>query len=96
MRTLKIHTLPSVKEAPWLDKDYILFHANFQIFCNCVEEENLFDQWLCEEYSETMNILKNLYNWWQENKNKEDFDSLEDEAQEKLELLIKNRRYLWT
>lgn len=94
MRTLKVHTLPSVKEAPWLERDFILFHSCFQILSDCIEKENLFDQW---QYTEEVQIdLRSIYYWWQENKNKEDFDSLEDEAQEKLELLIKNRRYLWT
>lgn len=96
MRTLKIHTLPSVKEAPWLDRDFILFHSCFQILSDFVEQEEGLDAWTHGDYKKTNRILKSLYFWWQENKNKEDFDSLEDEAQEKLELLIKYRRYLWT
>ena len=40
MRTLKITTLPSVKEQPWCDRDYIMFHACFQLLTDWVEQED--------------------------------------------------------
>jgi hypothetical protein len=93
MRTLKIHSLKSVKEQPWYDRDYILFHSCFQIFEDFVEKENGIEQW-CE--NEVVPVLKELYDWWQKVKDDEDFDCVTEEAQEKLEKLVKYSRYLWT
>ena len=39
MRTLKINTLPSVKEQSWCDRDTIMLHACFQILVDWVEKE---------------------------------------------------------
>lgn len=95
MRILKINSLPSIKESYWIDKDFIMFHACFQLFEDCVEQEKLFDSWQYE--SEVQLELRDLYyGWWKEVKENEDFDASSDEAQEKLELLIRHRRYLWT
>ena len=95
MRILKINSLPSVKESSWLDRDYIMFYACFQLFEDCVEKENLFDHWRYEP--EVQLELRDLYyGWWKVIKNKEDFNEVSDGAQEKLELLIRLRRYLWT
>lgn len=89
MRILKINSLPSVKEAPWQDRDYILFHASFQVLVDFVEKEDGLNVWGNSEAVD----LKGLYDWW---KNIEpEYDLVCDEAQEKLELLIKNRRLLW-
>ena len=88
MRVLKINTLKSVKEQPWIDRDYILFHACFQIFEDFVEKEDGIEQWW---ENPAVPILQELYNWWQ----KEKFNCESDEAQEKLELLIKHRRLLY-
>lgn len=91
MRILKINSLPSVKEAPWQDRDYILFNACFQILVDFVEKEDGLKMW-CD--NEAVPTLEGLYSWW---KNIEpEYDLVCDEAQEKLELLIKNRRLLWT
>lgn len=90
MRILKINSLPSVKEAPWQDRDYILFHACFQILVDFVEKEDGLKLW-CD--NKAVPTLRGLYDWW---KNIEpEYDLVCDEAQEKLELLIKNRRLLW-
>jgi hypothetical protein len=90
MRILKINSLPSVKEAPWQDRDYIMVHASFQILVDFVEKEDGLNVWGNSEAVD----LKGLYDWW---KNIEpEYDLVCDEAQEKLELLIKNRRLLWT
>ena len=93
MRTLKITTLPSVKEQPWCDRDYIMFHACFQLLVDCVEQERLFDNWECN--SEVQADLKTLYEWWKSSKDSENYDSSSKEAQKNLELLIKHRQFLW-
>jgi hypothetical protein len=92
MRTLKIHTLPSVKEQSWCDRDYIMFHACFQLFVDWVEKEDGLNHWSFETYKETIDDLRGLYYWW---KSIEDFEN-SDESQAKLELLIKYRQFLWT
>lgn len=92
MRTLKITTLPSVKEQPWCDRDYLLFHASFQILVDWVEQEDGLNDDV--EHQDIVSILRDLYTWWKENS--ETIDCVEDLAQEKLELLVKHRRFLWT
>ena len=92
MRTLKINTLPSVKEQSWCDRDTIMLHACFQILVDWVEKEGGLTD--AVEHQDTISILRDLYNWWQENR--ETVGCVEDLAQEKLEQLIKHRRFLWT
>lgn len=95
MRILKINSLESKKELSWCDKDYIMFYACFQLLEDCVEQECLFDYRRYE--SEIQIELRDLYyGWWKVVKEEDDFDCASDEAQEKLELLIRLRRYLWT
>lgn len=94
MRILKINSLPSVKEQPWCDRDYIMFHACFQLLEDCVEKEKLFDNW--GNNFEVQEHLKTLYKWWKEVKDSEGFDSGSQDSQAKLELLIKYRQFLWT
>lgn len=93
MRTLKIKTLYPVKEG-WCDRDVLLFHACFQILVDWVEQEEGLTNWSHEKYKEQINTLTDLYNWWKDLD--KDYDLLEDYSQEKLEQLIKLRRYLWT
>ena len=94
MRILKINSLPSIKEAPWQDRDFVMLHACFQLLEDWVEKENGLTEWAHEEYTEPMSILKGLYNWWKESKGT-DLD-YEGTTQEKLEKLVKLRSYLWT
>lgn len=94
MRILKINTLDSVKISPWCDKDYMMFHACFQILVEWVEKEEGLLNWAHEEYTEPIITLKDLYEWWK--KLDDEYDLVEDLAQEKLEQLVKLRRYLWT
>jgi hypothetical protein len=94
MRVLKINSLKSVKEQPWCDRDYLLFHACFQILVDWVEQEEGIENWRFEEYQTPINTLKSLYDWWKSLD--EEYDLAEDSAQEKLEQLVKLRRYLWT
>lgn len=94
MRILKINTLESVKISPWCDRDHIMFHACFQLLVDWVEQEEGLLNWAHEKYIEPISNLKGLYKWWK--KLDEEYDLMEDLAQEKLELLIKLRRYLWT
>ena len=94
MRVLKIKTLDSVKISPWCDKDYMMFHACFQILIDWVEKEEGLLSWSHEKYTEPITTLKDLYDWWK--KLDDEYDLMEDLAQEKLEQLVKLRRYLWT
>lgn len=97
MRTLKINSLPSVKEQSWCDRDYMMYHACFQLFVDFVEKEDGLNHANYEYYKETVDELRGLYDWWKslEGSYNSDFEA-SDEAQEKLELLIKHRRFLWT
>lgn len=96
MRILKVNSLPSVREAPWLDRDYIMLHACFQLFVDCVEKEDLFESWSHEDYEDVVEELKELYSWWKNyTLHKEPFNE-EEYVQEKLERLIKLRSYLWS
>ena len=94
MRTLKIETLNSVKEQSWIDRDYLMFHAVFQLLVDWVEKEDGLANWNYIDYEESMKTLKELYDWWK--KFDTEYDLIADEAQEKLEQLVKLRRYLWT
>lgn len=94
MRTLKIKTLPSVKEQSWCDRDYILFHSCFQLLVDWVEKEEGIQNWSFQSDMTSINKLKELYDWWQANS--ETIDCVGDVAQENLEQLVKLRRFLWT
>ena len=93
MRTLKIHTLNSIKEQPWCDRDYVMFHACFQLLVDWAEKEDGLNHCNYEAHKDT---LKELYNWWKSIEDyNSDFEGSED-SQAKLELLIKHRQFLWT
>lgn len=96
MRTLKITTLPSVKEQPWCDRDYMMLHACFQLLVDWVEQEDGLNHCNYSAHKESVDVLKGLYDWW---KSVEDYDSDfegSEESQAKLELLVKYRQFLWT
>ena len=61
MRTLKITTLPSVKEA-WIDRDMIMLHACFQILTDFIVKEKELHHCNYEFHKETMDEYKYLYN----------------------------------
>jgi hypothetical protein len=93
MRTLKIHSLNSVKEG-WIDRDMIMLHACFQILIDFVEREGGLNHCNYEVHKESVDELKYLYEWWKENK---DTISIDDEvADEHLMRLVKRRGFLWT
>ena len=85
MRILKIDTLPSTNTNPWIDRDYILLHACFQIFMDFVQKEG--------GELQDPEIQKQLVEWWENHKS--DSDDYEED-QRMLELLIKQRSQLWT
>lgn len=95
---LKIKTL----NEKWLDKDLILLHASFQILCDCVEKENLFNchvNWENDlEHKNAKIEIQNLYNWWNKRKSiSKDLDSNQyEEDNQMLIKLIEYRKYLWT
>ena len=96
MRTLKITTLPSVKEQPWCDRDYIMFHACFQLLVDWVEQEDGLNNCNYIAHKEDIDVLTELYEWWKSIEDySRDFEGSED-SQAKLELLIKHRQFLWT
>ena len=95
MRLLKIQTLPPTKES-WCDRDYIMFHACFQLLVDWVEKEDGLNHCNYEAHKETLDVLKELYDWWKSIEDySKDFEN-SDESQAKLELLVKNRGFLWT
>lgn len=93
MRRLDIHTLESTKNA-WVDKDVIMIHACFQLLTDFVEKENGLEHSNYEYYKETIDTLKDLYDWWKANSQSIGIDN--EIADEKLMLLIKHRGFLWT
>lgn len=96
MRLLKIKSLPSVKECSWIDEDFIMFHSCFECLERWVENENGLEHANYEIHKEIIDVLKDLYNWWIENREDKSLDTSTDENQERLELLIKHSRFLWT
>lgn len=84
MRILKIHSLNSIKEQPWCDRDYILYHACFQILVDWVEQEDGLNHCSYVTHKETVDVLRELYNWWKSIKDYDaDFENSE-ESQAKL------------
>lgn len=97
MRILKIHTLPSVKECSWIDKDYIMLHACFQLLVDCVEEEKVHEHCNYEHHKKEIDEVLFLYNWWKQYSQGDSLSTLGYEVpQEMLTRLIKIRGFLWT
>ena len=94
MRTLKINTLKSVKEAPWIDRDMIMLHACFQLLTDFIVKEKGLEHSNYEYYKEHIDECRYLYNWWKENKDTVGIDN--PVADEHLMRLVKIRGFLWT
>jgi len=96
MRILKIKSLPSTKESIWIDRDFIMIHACFQILEDCVEKENVDTEYDYESNKDFVDEVRFLYNWWQIRKTKDeiDDDELKDDD-EMLSRLMKIRTQLW-
>ncbi len=102
-QTLKIKTL----SGDWCDKDVVMLHACFQLFTDCIEEENLLDGhvgWSHDkEHKKAKKEIEELYAWWNERK-KLDADEKLNELDfnqylidnEMLIRLINVRKFLWT
>lgn len=93
MRLLKIESLPKSKQ--WIDRDYIMLHACFQLLKDCVEKENLLNDAVYESHKDFADEAKFLYDWWMERKDDEEYDN-DDEDNEMLARLVKIRLFLWT
>ena len=93
MRILKITSLPPTKDS-WVDRDMIMLHSCFQLLVDFVEKEDGLNQSDYEFYKETVDELKYLYDWWQENKESVSID--DDVADKHLIRLINKRGFLWT
>lgn len=93
MRILKIDSLPNAKQ--WVDRDYIILHACFQILQDCVEKENVDTHYDYEAYKDFVDEVRLLYKWWLKRKNDDSFDN-DGEDNEMLNRLIKIRQALWT
>lgn len=93
MRTLKIDSLPNAKQ--WVDRDFIILHACFQILQSCVEKENVDTHCNYETHKDFVDEVRLLYKWWQSRKNNIEFDN-DDEDDEMLNRLMKIRLSLWT
>jgi hypothetical protein len=94
MRILKIESLPNSKT--WVDRDFIILHACFQILKDYVEKESRkYDTFKDEKF---INEVETLYKWW--NKRNEDIkeknvDQQIKEDNEMLLRLMKIRTSLW-
>lgn len=96
-RILKIETLPSVKEASWLDRDGVMLHACFQILTDFVEKEVVPNEFLMSFDTPEGKICKELYDWWIVRRDRP--EQLDDESEiddEQLIKLMKIRTTLWT
>ncbi|MFY8188903.1 MAG: hypothetical protein ACOVLC_13230 [Flavobacterium sp.] len=91
----------------WHDKDIVMLHACFQLFINCIEEENLLSghiNWLHdEEHINAKQEIEALYKWWKFRKEldaNEKINGLNENQylidNEMLIRLISIRKYLWT
>lgn len=95
-RLLKIESLPNSKE--WVDRDYIMLHACFQLLQDCVDKEGLLTHCDQEYHKEELTEVKILYDWWQTRKleiHACDFNG-EKKDSEMLQRLIDIRNFLWT
>jgi len=98
MRILKINSLPSIKEHSWIDRDYIMLHACFQILQDFVEKEDAityYDTYDDKTYENFVSELKELYGWWLWRKDNDSFDD-DEKDNEMLNRLMKIRLSLWT
>ena len=91
MRTLIINSLPD-KEV-WIDKDFIMLHACFQILQDCVEKEKVDTHSDYETNKNFVDEVRFLYNWWLVRKESVFSDDRDDEM---LIRLMKIRTSLWT
>lgn len=91
MRILEINSLPSEQ---WIDRDFIMLHACFQILQDCVEEEKIDTDCNYEIHKELVDEIRFLYSWWLVRKEVVFRDDDEDEVI--LNRLIKIRTSLWT
>jgi hypothetical protein len=96
MRILKIETLPNSRS--WIDRDFLMLHACFQIMKDFVEKENGLTHCDYESNKKIIDELKTLYDWWlvrthpdyEEPLNQEEID------ENMLKRLMKIRGFLWT
>lgn len=98
----------STLSAGWADKDRVMLHACFQLLCDCIEQEELFEHTNWEQspdFQQARRDLQELYEWWKERVAAEPDgtlpDLLEQQAQYEqdehmLLRLVRLRRYLWT
>lgn len=91
MRTLRINSLPSGDA--WIDRDFIMLHACFQILQDCIEEEKVDTHCDYEAHKDFVDEVRFLYNWWIVRKESVFSD---DEDDKMLIRLMKIRTSLWT
>lgn len=97
MRILKIESLNNSKH--WIDRDFIILHANFQILKDFVEKEKPFEHSIVWAKSKNGKKCKELYNWWEVRKNQTINNLSKQQMKEdyiKLVDLMKIRNELWT
>lgn len=94
MRVLKIKSLPD-EETNWIDSDYVMLHACFQILEDCVVEEGVDTHCNYDTHKTFVDEVRFLYNWWQTRKTDSGFDNRQVDD-EMLMRLMKIRSGLWT
>jgi hypothetical protein len=106
MKNLKIESL----NKGHVDVDELMLHACFQILKNFIENEcdkeiakDIMDNKKIEisvdssEYDICKKDIQELYNWWLQRCNKEEFDDEDIKEDESMLIkLIKYRNWLWT
>lgn len=94
MRILKIHSLPNSRN--WIDRDYLMLHACFQILTDFIEKENGDSNCDYEENKEFVDEVRFLYDWWKIRRDEESLDIEFEKDDEMLIRLMKVRTQLWT
>lgn len=93
MRILKIESLP--KSFEWVDRDYLMLHACFQILKDCIEKEKVDKHCNYKTHKEFVDEVRFLYKWWKK-RIKDSYIDTEIEDSKMLLRLIKIRSFLWT
>ena len=85
---IKIKTLAPT----WCDRDYVLLHASFAIFCNVIEEEELLEHTSYDHSEEIADLEKAN---WEDKERQRDYIKFLKEKHEEDQKLEKELKYLY-
>ncbi len=92
MRLLRIESLPTSKN--WVDADFQMLHACFQILQDFIDIEKGDDHCCYEAQKSFVDEVRFLYDWWQDRKKKVFHDGENDDKM--MLRLMTIRKQLWT